>query len=75
MVAPILVMQQAVFTPIGLTVLDVTTKGKVSAREILKQPLHQPLLIGSLLGIAVSAISAKVGLFRDSELSSTTRSI
>lgn len=59
LVAPILVMQQAVFTPIGLTVLDVTTKGKVSTREILKQPLHQPLLIGSLLGIAVSAISAK----------------
>ena len=28
LVAPILVMQQAVFTPIGLTVLDVTTKGK-----------------------------------------------
>ena len=48
LVAPILVMQQAVFTPIGLTVLDVTTKGKVSAKEILKQPLHQPLLIGSL---------------------------
>ena len=43
LVAPILVMQQAVFTPIGLTVLDVTTKGKVSTREILKQPLHQPL--------------------------------
>ena len=63
LVAPILVMQQAVFTPIGLTVLDVTTKGKVSTREILKQPLHQPLLIGSLLGIAVSAISAKTGHF------------
>ena len=63
LVAPILVMQQAVFTPIGLTVLDVTTKGKVSAKEILKQPLHQPLLIGSLLGIAVSAISAEVGFF------------
>lgn len=63
LVAPILVMQQAVFTPIGLTVLDVTTKGKVSTREILKQPLHQPLLIGSLLGIAVSALSAKAGHF------------
>ena len=42
-------MQQAIFTPVGLTVLDVTTKGKVSVKEILKQPLHQPLLIGSLL--------------------------
>ena len=51
LVAPILVMQQAIFTPVGLTVLDVTTKGKVSIKEIAKQPLHQPLLIGSLLGI------------------------
>lgn len=63
LVAPILVMQQAVFTPIGLTVLDVTTKGKVSLKEIAKQPLHQPLLIGSLGGIIVSAISAKIGWF------------
>ena len=63
LVAPILVMQQAVFTPIGLTVLDVTTQGTVSARRILAQPLHQPLLIGSLAGIAVSAISARTGWF------------
>ena len=61
--APILVMQQAIFTPVGLTVLDVTTKGKVSVKEILKQPLHQPLLIGSLGGILVSAIDAKIGWF------------
>ncbi|MBW3078528.1 AEC family transporter [Bifidobacterium simiiventris] len=63
LVAPILVMQQALFTPIGLTALDVTTKGKVSAKAILTQPLHQPLLIGSLLGIALSAINAKTGWF------------
>lgn len=61
LVAPILVMQQALFTPIGLTVLDVTTKGKVSAKEIAKQPLHQPLLIGSLLGILVSLLNARFG--------------
>ena len=36
LVAPILVMQQAIFTPVGLTVLDVTTKGKVSIKEIAK---------------------------------------
>ena len=63
LVAPILVMQHAIFTPVGLTVLDVTTKGKVSVKEIAKQPLHQPLLIGSLGGILISAISAKVGWF------------
>ena len=63
LVAPILVMQQALFTPIGLTVLDATTTGRVSLKEIAKQPLHQPLLIGSLGGIAVSAITAKLGWF------------
>ena len=63
LVAPILVMQQAIFTPVGLTVLDVSTKGHVSASEILKQPLHQPLLIGSLGGIVVSAISAWAGWY------------
>jgi predicted permease len=63
LVAPILVMQQAVFTPIGLTVLDVTTKGKVSTKEILTQPLHQPLLIGSLGGILVSGITAASGTY------------
>lgn len=45
----ILVMQQAIFTPVGLTVLDVTTKGKVSIKEIAKQP-PSAFLIGSLAG-------------------------
>ncbi|RBP98866.1 AEC family transporter [Bifidobacterium xylocopae] len=63
LVAPILVMQQALFTPIGLTVLDATTSGRVSLRSIAKQPLKQPLLIGSLGGILVSAVSAGAGHF------------
>lgn len=61
LVAPILVMQQAVFTPIALTALDVTTTGKTSVKRILAQPLHQPLLIGSLGGIAVSAFTSMTG--------------
>ena len=56
-------MQQAVCTPTGLTALDLSVTGRVSAKEILNQPIHQPLLIGSLAGIAVSAISARVGTF------------
>ncbi|MFT8358874.1 AEC family transporter [Bifidobacterium aquikefiri] len=63
LVAPILVMQQALFTPIGLTTLDVTTKGKFSLKAVLRQPLHQPLLIGSLSGILISAITAYSGHF------------
>ncbi|MDF7665610.1 AEC family transporter [Bifidobacterium sp. ESL0745] len=63
LVAPILVMQQAIFTPIALTVLDYTTTGKMSLKKALMQPLHQPLLIGSLGGILVSAITAWVGFY------------
>ena len=63
LVAPILVMQQALFTPIGLTVLDATTSGKLSVKTILKQPLKQPILIGSIGGIVISAISAQAGHF------------
>ncbi|MBW3082780.1 AEC family transporter [Bifidobacterium phasiani] len=63
LVAPILVMQQALFTPVGLTVLDVATKGEASAREIARQPLHQPMLIASVLGIVVAAVSDRVGRF------------
>ena len=63
LVAPILVMQQALFTPVGLTVLDMATTGRVSAKEVLKQPFHQPMLIASLLGIAVSVVSAQTGWF------------
>ena len=61
LVAPILVMQQALFTPIALTVLDATTHGKISVKRVATQPLRQPLLIGSLGGIAISAISESAG--------------
>lgn len=61
LVAPILVMQQAIFTPIALTALDISTTGKTSVKQILTQPLRQPLLIGSLGGIAVSALTAATG--------------
>ena len=63
LVAPILVMQQAVFTPVALTVLDSSTHGEISFKRIAKQPLRQPLLLGSLGGIIISAISDQVGWY------------
>ncbi|WP_018143366.1 AEC family transporter [Alloscardovia criceti] len=63
LVAPILVMQQAVFTPIALTVLDLQTSGKFSLKRVALQPLHQPLLVGSLTGILISWLSSVAGYF------------
>ncbi|OTA26233.1 hypothetical protein B9G54_05320 [Alloscardovia macacae] len=63
LVAPILVMQQALFTPVALTVLDLQTSGKFSLKRVAAQPLHQPLLIGSLGGILVSWLSSLYGSF------------
>ena len=63
LVAPILVMQQAVFTPVALTVLDGTTHGHVSLKTIASQPLRQPLLIVSLVGILFSSITLQTGWY------------
>ncbi|WP_183193267.1 AEC family transporter [Bifidobacterium commune] len=63
LVAPILVMQQAIFAPIALTVLDYAATGKISFKRALGQLLRQPLLIGSLGGILVSVISARTGFY------------
>ena len=52
--APVILLQLIVFAPIALTVLDVTTSGKVSLGRILSQPVRNPLIIGSVLGLVVA---------------------
>nr|WP_251856966.1 AEC family transporter [Herbiconiux sp. L3-i23] len=52
--APVLLLQLLVLAPISLTLLDLTTSGNVSPRRILLQPLTNPILIGSALGVLVS---------------------
>jgi malonate transporter len=52
-VAPVLLLQLIVFAPIALTVLDATSRGSVSVRSILTQPIRNPMIIASLLGILV----------------------
>lgn len=52
--APVILLQLIVFAPIALTVLDVTTSGRVSVGRILSQPVRNPLIIGSLLGLVVA---------------------
>lgn len=52
--APVLLLQLVVMTPIALTILDITTTHKVSLGRILSQPVRNPLIIASALGVVVS---------------------
>ena len=59
-VAPVLLMQLLVFAPITLGILDASTRGRVSVRSILTQPLRNPMIIASILGVAVAALGIPV---------------
>ncbi|MFF1876410.1 AEC family transporter [Leifsonia sp. NPDC058230] len=59
-VAPVLLLQLIVFAPIALTVLDVTSRGSVSVRSILTQPIRNPMIIASLLGILVDVSGLEI---------------
>lgn len=58
--APVLLLQLTVMTPIALTILDVTTSGKLSFRRVVSQPVRNPLIIASALGVVVSAFDLTV---------------
>lgn len=62
-VTPIIVMQQVIFTPIALVALDVSATGKANILETTKHLFSNPLLIGVLLGVAVSGICQATGVF------------
>ena len=53
--APIMLLQLLVLQPCWLAVLDATGRGRLSVWRLLRSPLTNPLTIGSLLGLAVSA--------------------
>lgn len=52
--APVILLQLIVIAPIALTILDVSTSGKLSWGRVLLQPIRNPLIIGSLLGVIVA---------------------
>ena len=58
--APIILLQLVVFAPIALTILDIQDRGVVSVRRILLQPITNPILIASLLGLVVSVFELQV---------------
>ncbi|MEP6843141.1 MAG: AEC family transporter [Pseudolysinimonas sp.] len=58
--APVILLQLIVLAPIALTVLDVSTSGRVSIGRILLQPVRNPLIIGSLLGVIVAVTHLQI---------------
>ncbi|WP_328501843.1 AEC family transporter [Streptomyces sp. NBC_00457] len=62
LVAPVLLFQLLLLTPIALTVLDLSTArdGKEPLWLRLLTPLRNPIALGSLAGVAVSATGLRV---------------
>ena len=58
--APVILLQLIVLAPIALTVLDVSTSGSLSIGRILLQPVRNPLIIGSLLGLIVAVTHLRI---------------
>ncbi len=52
--APVILLQLLVFTPISMAILDAATSGQRSARRILRRTATNPIVLGSVLGVAVS---------------------
>jgi malonate transporter and related proteins len=52
--APVILLQLVVLAPIILTILDISTSGKVSVGRILLQPVRNPLIIGVVLGVILA---------------------
>lgn len=59
-VAPVLLAQLVVFAPVALTVLDISTSGHASLRQILTLPLRNPIIIASLAGIVVAVLGVQL---------------
>ncbi|MFF7651148.1 AEC family transporter [Streptomyces sp. NPDC007983] len=62
LVAPVLLFQQLVMTPIALTVIDLSRPGEhpPSMLRRLTTPFRNPIVIGSLSGVAVAASGWRV---------------
>jgi predicted permease len=69
-VAPVLLLQLIIFAPIALTILDVTSRGRVSVASILTQPVRNPMIIASVAGLLIdlSGITVPTAVFQPFEL-------
>ncbi|TKV27279.1 AEC family transporter [Arthrobacter sp. NamB2] len=55
LIAPVLLVQLLLLAPLYLTILDLTSSRKPSVLAVLTQPFRNPMIITSLLGVAVAA--------------------
>jgi predicted permease len=58
--APVILLQLLVIAPITLAILDVTTSGRASVGRILMQPIRNPLILASALGVIVSITGLEI---------------
>lgn len=58
--APVVLLQLLVFAPIALTILDVQARGRVSVGRVLLQPLTNPIIVGSLLGVLLAVFDVRL---------------
>jgi malonate transporter len=58
--APVILFQLIFLAPLALTVLDISTRGRLSLKNVLLQPIRNPLIIGSLLGLIVALLHLKL---------------
>jgi malonate transporter len=57
--APVILLQLMVISPIALTILDLSTSGRISVGRVLLQPVRNPLIIASALGLLVAVLEVQ----------------
>lgn len=60
LVAPVILLQLLVVSPVALTLLDVSTSGAVTVRRVLAQPVRNPIIVASALGLVVAVTGLDV---------------
>jgi predicted permease len=58
--APVILLQLIVVSPIALTILDLSTGGKLSVGRLLLQPVRNPLIIASALGFLIALFDLEI---------------
>ncbi|WP_350349009.1 AEC family transporter [Agromyces sp. G08B096] len=61
--APIVLLQLLLFAPVGLAILGARVEGRTSVRQIVRGTLLNPIIVGSLLGVAVAVSGIELPAF------------